>query len=214
MLLLALRGTDLPNSNHDEHGLPEQGTPQASESEWADCRSYLRLLAATGLNRQLRAKLDPSDIVQQTLLQAHRAQATFRGSSRGELRAWLKQILTRNLINAARDFATIKRDISREISLQANLHDSWLKVDQALAESGTSPGTQAQNNEEQQRICEAVEMLPEPQRLAVELHHFLGWPISQVAEELDKTPVAVAGLLKRGLRTLRSQFKSETDSKE
>jgi RNA polymerase sigma-70 factor (ECF subfamily) len=170
------------------------------------------LLAATGLNQHLRAKLDPSDIVQQTLLQAHKAQASFRGTSEGELMAWLKQILTRVLIHAARDFRALKRDISREIPIQATLTESWLRVDEVLVGSGTSPGSHAEKNEAKLRMCEAVELLPDSQRLAVELHHFLGWPISQVAEEMEKTPVAVAGLLKRGLKTLRTRCQTKVDS--
>jgi RNA polymerase sigma-70 factor (ECF subfamily) len=177
-----------------------------------DCRPYLRLLAATGLSPRLRTKLDPSDIVQQTLMQAYSAKERFRGETKSELLAWLKQILTRNLIHAARDLGREKRDVQREQSLEANLHSSWLKVEQFLAKSFTAPVDQMQLDEEKIRMCEAVENLPEAQRLAIELHHFLGWPISQVAKEMGKTPVAVSGLLKRGLKTLRSKLKSEVES--
>jgi RNA polymerase sigma-70 factor (ECF subfamily) len=190
----------------------DESKPTPSAEYLDHCRPYLRLLAATGLNRHLRAKLDPSDIVQQTMLQAHRAKETFRGNSRNELLAWLKQILTRNLIRAARDLGREKRDVRREQSLEATLQTSWLKVEQVLARSDTAPVDRMQQNEEQIRMCEAVSNLPEAQRLAVELHHFLGWPISQVAIEMEKTPVAVSGLLKRGLKSLRSQLKSGMES--
>ncbi len=175
------------------------------------CRPYLRLLAATGLNYRLRAKIDPSDIVQLTLLQAHQAKDAFRGSTGNELLGWLKQILTRNLIKAVRDYGREKRDINREQSMEATLQNSWLNVDHVLAQNGTAPLDKMQYNEERIRMCAAVEQLPDSQRLAVELHHFLGWPISQVAEEMEKTPVAIAGLLKRGLKALRSKLKSGVD---
>lgn len=183
-----------------------------SSENLEQCRPYLRLLAATGLNRQLQAKLDPSDIVQQTLLQAHRAKDSFRGTSKPEFFAWLKQILTRNLIKAARDLGREKRDIKREQSLESTLQHSWLKVDHVLAQSGISVGDRMQKEEEQLEMCNAVAKLPSAQRLAVELHHFLGWPISKVAEEMEKTPVAVSGLLKRGLKTLRAQLNRGVDS--
>ncbi|MFK7820245.1 MAG: sigma-70 family RNA polymerase sigma factor [Planctomycetaceae bacterium] len=177
--------------------------------DWERRRPYLRLLAATGLNRNLRAKVDPSDIVQQTLLQAHNARASFRGSTEGELMAWLKQILTRVLTHAARDFGAMRRDVKREISLQGEFQQSWMKVDQVLAESGSAPCDRAERNDEKLKLCAAVERLPADQRRAVERYHFLGWPISQIAEEMERTPVAVGGLLKRGLRNLRAQLKKE-----
>lgn len=184
----------------------------AGDLDFATLRPYLRLLATTGLHQHLRAKLDASDIVQQTLLQAHRSRDSFQGTSRNELVAWVKQILTRNLIKATRDFGREKRDVKRELSLETVLQTSWLRVDDVLARSESSPLDRIQNREEQTEMCVAVEQLPETQRLAVELHHFLGWPISQVAEEMKKTPVAVSGLLRRGLRTLRSRLKSGVES--
>lgn len=192
----------------------DEENPTAFSKNLDDCRPYLRLLAATGLKQQLRAKLDPSDIVQQTLLQAHNAKDQFQGSTEVQFFAWLKRILTRNLIRAARDLGREKRDIEREQSLEATLQASWLKVEQVLARSGTAPVDRMQNQEEQNRMCDAVARLPDAQRIAVELHHFLGWPISQVAEEMQKTPVAVSGLLKRGLKTLRAQLKCGVESSQ
>ena len=55
-----------------------------------DFRSYLNLMARMQLDRRLQSKMDASDIVQQTMLQAHRAQANFRGSSDRQLAAWLR----------------------------------------------------------------------------------------------------------------------------
>jgi len=42
--------------------------------------------------------------------------------------------------------------------------------------------------------------------LAVELRHLNGWTLNEIAEHLEKTPAAVAGLLHRGLERLRTLF--------
>ena len=62
-------------------------------------RSCLLLLAEARLDRRLQGKLDPSDVVQQTLLNAHQAWTQFRGTSEAELVAWLRQILARTLLS-------------------------------------------------------------------------------------------------------------------
>jgi hypothetical protein len=77
-------------------------------------RDYLCLLARLQLDPRLRPRLDASDVVQQTLLQAHQALPGFRGQTAAELAAWLRQILSRNLAHAARDHARDRRDIGRE----------------------------------------------------------------------------------------------------
>ena len=200
------------STQNNEHSPMEEGKSAVSSENLDQCRSYLMLLAKTGLNQRLRAKLDPSDIVQQSLLQAHSARNSFRGKTKNELMAWLKQILTRNLMNAARHYGREKRDVGRELSLEQTLQFSWLKVDQVLAQSGGFPDDEIQAHEERLLMCAVVEQLPDAQRTAVELHHFLGWPISKVAEEMGRTPVAVSGLLKRGLKTLRAQLKTGADS--
>src|SRR4051812_23796972 len=87
-------------------------------------RDYLQLLARAQLDPRLRPRLDASDAVQQTLLEAHRCAGQFRGTTSGEVAAWLRQILARNLANAARDLGRQKRDVAREQSLEASLDAS------------------------------------------------------------------------------------------
>ena len=166
-------------------------------------RAYLRLLARLHLDERLRGKLDPSDVVQQTLLQAYQALHQLRGRSDGELAAWLRQILARNLALAVRDFARAKRDVARERSLEAALAESSSRLDAWLAAEQSSPSQRAERNEEALRLAEALEHLPEAQREALVLQHWQGWSLAEIGERLGRSPEAVAGLLKRGLKQLR-----------
>jgi RNA polymerase sigma-70 factor (ECF subfamily) len=166
-------------------------------------RNYLRLLAELQFDAQLQAKLDPSDIVQQTLLQAHKAEHQFRGKSDGEKAAWLRQILAHNLANALRDLRREKRDIARERSLEEAIEQSSARVEAWLAIEQSSPSQHAEKNEQLLRLAEALAELPQAQREAVVLHHLQGWPLGELARHLNRSEGAVAGLLHRGFKKLR-----------
>ena len=170
-------------------------------------RSYLRLLARMHLDPRLQAKLDPSDLVQQTFLQAHQARDQFRGTTEAELAAWLRQILARNLAHAVRDLGRARRDVALERSLERALEQSSVRLEAWLTAEASSPSAQAQRNEQVLRLADALAALPESQREAVVLHYWQDWPVGDIARHLGRSPAAVAGLLKRGLKQLRSQLK-------
>src|SRR5438309_5965505 len=165
---------------------------------------YLRLLAGLQLDPRWQAKLDPSDIVQQTLLQAHEARDQFRGQSAGEQAAWLRQILARVLANAVRDLGRAKLDAGRERSLEAALEQSSARLEAWLAAEQSSPSESVERNEQLLRLAGALAQLPEDQRQAVALHHLQGWSLADVARHLGRSEGAVAGLLHRGFKSLRA----------
>jgi RNA polymerase sigma-70 factor (ECF subfamily) len=170
-------------------------------------RAYLHLLARLQLDPRLRTKLDPSDVVQQTLMQAHAARDQFRGSSPEELTAWLRQILARVLGHAVRDFARGKRDVTQERSLDAALDASSTRLETFLAADQSSPSERAGRNEQLLRLADALANLPESQREAVVLHYWQDWSLAEIAEHLHRTTSAVAGLLNRGVGALREQLR-------
>ena len=169
-------------------------------------RDYLRLLARLRLDPRLRAKLDPSDVVQQTLLEAHQGLDQFRGRTVAEQAAWLRQILARNLANAVRDLGRGKRDVAREQSLEAAAEESASRLEPWLAAEQSSPSEQAARNEEAVRLAQVLAALPEAQREVVVLRHCHGWSLAEISRHLGRSPSAVAGLLHRGLQQLRDQL--------
>lgn len=174
----------------------------AFDQELDRYRSYLLLLARMQLDTLPRLKLDASDIVQQTLLEAHTKRQQFQGD-RETFAAWLRKALANNIRDSLRRTRRQRRDVTREFSLEVAIDQSSERMAACLAADQTSLTGRVVRNEDLARLSHAILALPEPQRDAVVLHHLQGWRLADVAERLKRTEAAVAGLLHRGLRRLR-----------
>ncbi len=181
-----------------------------SALSWERDRRYLTVLAQTQLDPRWSGKVDLSGVVQQTLLEAHQAAAGLRAKESGQRLAWLRRILANNLSDELRKWATAARDARRDVSLEARLAESSLRLQNWLAADDPSPSSALQQEEQIRRLVDALQNLPEAQREALMLQHWHGWSLAEIAEHLDRTPAAVAGLLKRGLRQLRESMIQES----
>jgi RNA polymerase sigma-70 factor (ECF subfamily) len=184
-------------------------TAGLSERPLEAYRDYLRLLTRIQLGARLQVKMDASDVVQQTILQALESQDQFRGTTEGEKLAWLRTILANVLAGTARRYETQGRDAARERSLEANLQLSSSRLECLLAADQTSPSQGAVRREELLRLATALAGLPECERQAVELHYLKGLPVASVADHLGRTRPAVVGLLFRGLKRLRRRLRDD-----
>jgi RNA polymerase sigma-70 factor (ECF subfamily) len=168
-------------------------------------REYLRLLARLQLGPRLQGKFDPSDVVQQTLLEAYAKRDQFRGGE-PEIAAWLRQILAHNLADTLRAFDQAKRDAGRERSLEVAIQESSARLGAWLAAEQSSPSQRVQRHEDAVRLAEALAQLPEDNREALVLHYCESLPLAEIARRMHRTTASIAGLLKRGLKQLRERL--------
>jgi RNA polymerase sigma-70 factor (ECF subfamily) len=166
-------------------------------------REYLRLLARLQLDQRLQGLLDPSDLAQQTLLQAHAHLHTFRGKTDAEFQAWLRAILAQQLAQAVRKHGKIR---DRTHSLEAALEQSSARMESLLASEPSSPSQGAVLAERLVELATALGQLPEDQRTAMELRYLQGLSVAEVARQMGRGATSVTGLLYRGHKTLRTEL--------
>ena len=164
-------------------------------------RTDLLVLAQGQIPRDLRQKMDASDVVQETLLEAYQKRDQFRGTSDGELASWLRTMLNYNLIDAIRGMYRGKRDARRELAQPAE--NSALNLASLFVADDTSPSQGMDRDERAARVAMALQKLPETQRNAIILRYCDGKSLAEIAAAVGKSQVAAAGLVKRGLAGLR-----------
>jgi len=172
-------------------------------------RAFLLTYAHRSLGRALSTRIDPTDIVQETLMQAAKAFGGFTGSAEAEFSVWLGRIHERTLADVFRTHLLSKKRDARQ---EQRLYDADGSVSFCWREPAadqTTPSVRVIRGEKALRLAEVLQQLPEAQRDAVRLRYLEGHAITDVAQELDKTLPATAGLIKRGLAALRSKMRAD-----
>ena len=174
-----------------------------SEPDYEHFRRYLMVVARNSVRNQLQSKIDISGIVNETLYEASTADKSGRSPNTGDEKVWLTRILKNNLNDQARRFKPgSKRDVNKERDLRPRVDDSAARLEVLVAEQ-TSPSQGAARNEDAIRLADALNELPDKQRDAIELSYFEGCTQIEIAERMNCTRPAVAGLLRRGTAGLR-----------
>jgi RNA polymerase sigma-70 factor (ECF subfamily) len=170
-------------------------------------RPYLRVLCALQLPQLCQKREDESDIVQNTLMDATRGLPDFRGETEAEFEAWVTRLLERNVLQSVRRNTAGKRDVRRE-AIDRSPQDSATLV--WHADTGqSSAGGSIFRGEAALQLARALDQLPDEQRIAVELRYLGQQQLKDIAVYMDKTTGAVAGLIRRGVESLKGIVPSE-----
>ncbi|MCI0681170.1 MAG: sigma-70 family RNA polymerase sigma factor [Gemmataceae bacterium] len=170
-------------------------------------RNYLRLLARVEIGRRLQGKLDASDLVQETFVEAHRNFGLFRGADEPQLLGWLRQILAAKVANLLRHyFGTKGRDIRLEQAVAGALENSSQAWGQQLAAALSSPSQAASRREQAVLLADALGRLPDDYRDVIVLRNLEALTFPQVAERMSRSQDSVEKLWLRALTRLRQVF--------
>jgi RNA polymerase sigma-70 factor (ECF subfamily) len=172
--------------------------------------NYVKLVAAAQVGARLKVRVSPSDVVQETFLQAHRTFDQFRGQTEAEFFAWLQRILTSQLTHLyEKHVLAQKRDVRREVSLDevgAKLDRSTARLASVLADDAPSPGSVAQQHERAVILADELADLPPDYRDVLLWRNLEGLSFEEVAEHMQRSPGAVRMLWLRAVDKLRQQL--------
>jgi RNA polymerase sigma-70 factor (ECF subfamily) len=170
-------------------------------------RNYLTILATTQIDRKLRTRVSPSDIVQEAMLMAHRDFDQYRGRTEREFLAWLRQILIHTLHRIVDTHVKAKkRTVRCEVSLEAmgqRFDRSAANFLSALVDPGPSPSAPARGRETVVALADQLAKLPAHYRDVLVLRNLQGLPFEEVAQRLDKNVGAVRMLWLRAMERFK-----------
>lgn len=185
------------------------GDARAMESLLARYREYIRLLVRCRASGRLQARVDSSDIIQETLLRVAENLQQFEGATEEEWRAWLTRIAEREIIRQWRHHVgTAKRAATREQRAAApNGTDSGASLlEQWFTKAQTSPSLAAMRRERSVLLANALALLPDDYREVLILRDLEGLDFAEVAQRMKRSSGAVRVLWTRALKKLRDEL--------
>jgi RNA polymerase sigma-70 factor (ECF subfamily) len=199
------RISPIPRRFDDEAGFAAISTPgddldgKDLGQQFESFRAYLLMVAGQEMNGELRGKCGASDLVQETLCEAHRDRAAFRGRTSRDLRAWLRGILLNTIRDVARSYAMAKRKIGLEVPMgRVQLR--------GLIDPELTPGARAVAREHAEAVDAALARLPEDYRRVIDLRSREHRPFGEIGQLLGRSTDAARMLWFRALERLQQEL--------
>lgn len=167
-------------------------------------RPFLVLLARLHLDSRYQDR-EASNIAQEVLVDAVKYQDRLQGLSDQQLDAWARKVVRHKVI----DFYRSRRPEIDEADLariQADVGDSFLRIDEMATASDTTPSEAFSRAERWLKIAAAIDKLPEEYRDVVIRKDLAGWKLKDIARYRGCSVGVVAGLLRRGRERLSQEI--------
>ena len=169
-------------------------------------RAYLRTAVELRVDRRLRARLDPSDVVQEAQLEAARRIDDYLRRQPMPFHLWLRQTAYQNLLRLRRQHVEADcRSVTRELPLPDG---SSATLARQLLGAGPTPSEQAGEEELARRLRQAVAELPETDREILLMRNFEGLSNQEVAQVLGLEPATASRRYGRAILRLRKVFQA------
>jgi RNA polymerase sigma-70 factor (ECF subfamily) len=166
-------------------------------------RPRLRRMIAVRLDRRLAARVDPSDVVQETLAEAAAKLNDYLCQRPLAFYPWLRRLAQEQLARVGRRHLRAgRRSVTREEP--AGLPDeSVLELAERLLDAGSGPSTRLRRVERQALVRQALDRLPEGDREVLVLRYLEQLSTAEAAAVLEVGESAVKMRLLRALQRLR-----------
>jgi RNA polymerase sigma-70 factor (ECF subfamily) len=186
------------------------GDAAARDELFTRCRNYVNLAARAQVESWMQAKVDASDLVQQTLLEAHRAFGKFRGETEAEWLGWLRQILTHNTHDFIRRYRADKRKAGRELPLYSPGDGEDNSFFHDPADSMDSPSKLLAQHEREIELADAIAGLSPDHQEVIMLRNLQRLPFDEVARRMERSRPAVQMLWMRAVRKLEESLRESS----
>jgi RNA polymerase sigma-70 factor, ECF subfamily len=188
-----------------------RGDAECRDRLFSLCRSYLGFIARSQVETWLRRKVDASDLVQETMLEACRDFDRFDGRTEQEWLAWLKRIMTHNAADFVRRYrGTAKRAAGREVPFHDPADSRSPGAPEPAADQPT-PSQEFLQLDTELRVTAALSGLPPDYQEVIVLRNLQRLSFNEVAERMGRTRPAVQMLWMRAIRNLQECLSEKDD---
>lgn len=188
-----------------------RGGDVAAKSELASqVQSYLSMMADRKLNPAIRSNINPSDIVQHTLIRMVDGIDNFRGTTRAEFFGWLNTIVQNESARANRHYRSQKRDVTRQRSIAQPDSGSFFFVEPS--DDQPTPQTSALSQERIELLYELLKRLPENYAEVIRLRNLEQLSFHEIGERMDRSEAASSKLWNRAIEKFQKELEKSNES--
>lgn len=161
-------------------------------------RESLMRIVRGKFDGDMRRRLDTEDLVQSALVAAFEGLPGFEYQGEGSLQAWLVQILRNRRRQRLRHHLSVKRDVRLDASDDAL--ESWVDL------TSMEPGQAILAAESQANLMDAIDELPELDRIIVVANFVDEIPIAEIAKQIGRHPSNVRRHLASALLAIQKKL--------